>query len=65
MIAQKSSMSRSSKCITIGYLKNKKDEESTESTSGVPAKNPPKVKSVIEESLRAQGFKRWEKFHVP
>ena len=65
MIAQKSSVSRSSKRITIGYLKNKKDEESTESTGGVPAKNPLKVKLVIEESLRAQGFKSWEKFHVP
>ena len=49
----------------IGYLKNKKDEESTESTNKVLAKDPSKVKSVIEESLRTQGFKSWEKFHVP
>ena len=34
----------------IGYLKNKKNEEPTESTNGVPAKDPLKVKSVIEES---------------
>ena len=30
-------------------------EESTESTYGVPAKNPLKVKSVMEESLITQG----------
>ena len=65
MIAQKKLVSWSSKRATIGYLKNKKDEESTESTNKVLAKDPSKVKSVIEESLRTQGFKSWEKFHVP
>ena len=38
------------------YLKNKKGEASTESTSGVPTKDPLKVKSVIEESPITQKY---------
>ena len=34
----------------LKYLKNKKNEELIESTCGVPTKDPPKVKPVIEES---------------
>ena len=34
----------------MGYLKNKEDENPIESTGEVPAKNPPNVKSVIEDS---------------
>ena len=49
----------------MGYLKNKEDEKPTESIGDVPAKDPPNVKSVIEESLRIQGCKSWEKFHMP
>ena len=41
----------------LGYLKNKKGEEPTKSTSGVPAKDLPKVKSVIEESPITQKCK--------
>ena len=32
------------------YLKNIQDEETTKSTGGVPTKDPPNVKLVIEES---------------
>ena len=41
----------------LGYLKNKKNEEPTESTDGVPAKSPSKVKSVIEKSSITQECK--------
>ena len=58
-------MSWSSKHATIGYLKNKKDEEPTKNIGGVPAKDPSNVKSVIEESLRTQGCMSREKFHIP
>ena len=58
-------MSWSSKHAMIGYLKNKKDEEPTKNTDGVPAKDLPNVKLVIEESLRTQGCKSLEKFHIP
>ena len=34
----------------MGYLKNKEDEKPIESTGEVPAKDPPNVKSVIEDS---------------
>ena len=36
------------------YLKNKENEEPTESTGGVSAKDPPKVKLVIEEFPKTQ-----------
>ena len=38
------------------YLKNKKGEAPTESTGGVPTKDPLKVKSVIEESPITQKY---------
>ena len=38
----------------MGVLEQQKEREPIESTDGVPAKNPPKVKSVIEESSRTQ-----------
>ena len=54
----------------MGVLEQQKEREPIESTDGVPAKNPPKVKSVIEESSRTQECKSWgeytylEKFRV-
>ena len=39
------------------YLKNKEDEEPTESTGGVPTKDPSNVKSMIEESPITQKCK--------
>ena len=44
----------------LGYLKNKKNEEPTKSTGGMPAKDPSKVKSVIEESPITQKCKSLE-----
>ena len=41
----------------MGVLEQQKERESIESTDGVPAKNPPKVKLVIEESSRTQECK--------
>ena len=39
------------------YLKNKREEPINEGTGRVPAKDPPKVKSVIEEPPRTQKYK--------
>ena len=46
------------------YLKNKEDEEPIESTSGVPAKDPSNVKSMIEEFPITQKCKSQEIAHT-
>jgi len=42
----------------MGVPKEQKEKNQSESTGGVPAKNPPKIKSMIEESLITQECKR-------
>ena len=37
--------------------RTKREKEPSESIGGVPANDPPKVKLVIEESLRTQEYK--------
>ena len=46
------------------YLKIKKNKKTKESIVGVSAKDPPKVKSMIKESIITQKYKNLEISHT-